>query len=126
MLDPKIFTGGQSVLASGSVVSIGGRPIVFNPLPTPFEEYTVEILFTTSVTVPEMSINISPVPPLLFRITLTNFNNISWSSTRDQLYVANHAGRKIMFHFATCVIGVGDTATRLFCYTFFDGGLINV
>jgi hypothetical protein len=60
-----------------------------------------------------------------FMIILTNFFGVIWSSTKSPIYVANYIGRKVFFHFATCTIGEGESATRLFHYTFFDGGPVS-
>jgi hypothetical protein len=94
MLDLKIFIGGQNVLASGTVTSIGDRTIAFKPLPAPSEEYTIELVFMTDVLANEMSLNFEAVPPLLFRIVSKNLNTTTWNSTKDPLYVANHSGER--------------------------------
>lgn len=120
-LAPTFFLEGQSVLASGSLVTYGTKPIRCFPLPPPNHLYTVELTFPTPL--PGMLAgSVQVVSQNHVQVVLPMFGASGPNGLSYPLYVANFDGKRILLHIVSELIGTGDTASRLTHYTFVDGG----
>jgi hypothetical protein len=121
MWDPVFRIDGQQVYASGTIVSPAAKAVDMYPLPAPYTEYRIELVFTT---VPNQPGGATPltVGPNHFRILLQNVDQVLGTSNTVPIYVANYMGRRVILNFTTYVIGAGATALRTTHYTLSDGG----
>jgi hypothetical protein len=121
MWNIKISIDTVDVLGTGTIVCPSVAPINLYPLPTPFEGYRVECVFLTDPQKqPELSF--VAVKDGHFKISFVNFNSGIGNATSVPIYVANHNGKKILFNAASYMLGSHPTGTRVFHYTFVDGG----
>ena len=120
----RIVVGGFDVIASGTVVSYGWQPIDIYPVGQP-PLYHVRLVFETEAEKPA-SVFINQMPGNQTLLRLINYDQAFGASTKESMHVANHLGRKLYLSFATHIIGVGATATRVTSYTFYLGETVGV
>jgi hypothetical protein len=121
MWNIKISVDNADVLGTGTIVCSSIAPINIYPLPVPFENYRIECVFLTD---PQKQPEVSGVAVgnYHFKISFVNFNSGIGNATSTPIYVANHNGKKILFNTASYMLGSPPTGTRVFHYTFVDGG----
>jgi hypothetical protein len=118
---PQIKIDGADVLAQGVVVSYGNQPIDIYPLPPPFDQYQVRLIFTQD-TSRKSTATFATITPNLFQVTFTNFDEPVGVGTSYPIYIANYNLRKVMLSARISLLGFPPVGTRTVWFTIVDGG----
>ena len=109
-----IRSGAARVVASGTVTTFGGQPLVFD-LPAP-ENMRIELRFRTDETVPGVAVD-SEALPEGYVFELVNFDDTQGRGSARPVLIGERGDDLVFLHFR--VMRFGLTEDRTVFYTFF-------